>query len=241
MILSPSLLSADFTHLAEELAALETAGVTWLHLDVMDGVFAPNITFGPPFIQSLRPCCGLFFDVHLMVDNPARYVAAFRDAGADLLVIHLEADRHPQRTLTAIRDAGCKAGLALNPGTDLGAVRWLAADLDVLVLMSVNPGFSGQRFLPSTYAKLTEARRLLDEKNGGALIQVDGGVSPENAARLVDAGADILVSGSAFFGHKPYEKRLKDFTGAVVGRPVRPAEERLRYRATAFDGGTLVC
>ena len=158
-----------------------------------------------------------------MVEEPARYLRDFKEAGADLLVIHAEADRHAQRTLTEIRKLGLKAGLALNPGTDLSAARWLAPDLDLLLLMSVNPGFSGQAFIPQTYEKIRAARALLAEAGvAGALVQVDGGACPENVAALLDAGADVLVSGSAFFGHKPYDARLAAFMKAAEGRAVRP-------------------
>ncbi len=228
MILSPSLLSADFSCLGEECAALEQAGVRWLHLDVIDGAFAPNITFGTPVIASLRKTTALFFDVHLMVDTPSRYIADFVKAGADMLVVHVEAERHLQRCLARIRELGVRCGAAFNPSTDISCLRWLTRDLDMVLLMSVNPGFSGQRFLPMIEEKIAVTRRLLDEHGGEEIpIQVDGGVSPENTALLVSCGADIFVSGSAFFNHPPYGDRLKQFMDAAGSEPQRAA-------ATAF-------
>jgi ribulose-phosphate 3-epimerase len=216
MILSPSLLSSNFGKFAEELAALEAAGVKWVHWDVMDGRFVPNITFGQPVIQALRPCSKLFFDVHLMIEEPERYVAEFKAAGADMLVIHAEATKHVQRVLAEIRRLGMQAGLAFNPATPLSMLKWVAADVDMVLLMSVNPGFGGQKFIPATYGKIREARRILMAQGFGAVkIQIDGGVCPENAKALVSAGADVLVSGSAFFKHPPYKARLAAFAAAL--------------------------
>ena len=238
MILSPSLLSADFARLAEEVAALSRAGLSWLHLDIMDGAFVPNITFGPPVIKKLRGVTDLFFDVHLMIEEPARYLEAFRAAGSDMLVVHAEADRHLQRTLTQIRAMGLKAGIALNPATDIACLNWLADDIDMVLIMSVNPGFSGQGFIPATFRKVRAARALLDSLGAADVpIEVDGGVCPENTGALVDAGADILVSGSSFFGSRHYDRRLAAFVAAAEGRgnPRRGSEWRHLPAADSKD------
>ena len=197
MILSPSLLSADVGNLAAELSALEAAGLRWVHWDVMDGRFVPN--------------SGLFFDVHLMIVEPENYLSEFQAAGADMLVVHAEATRHLQRTLAEIRRLGMKAGVALNPATPLSALEYVLEDVDMILLMSVNPGFGGQKFLPITYEKIRRLRRMLDERRLETLIQIDGGVTPDNTADLVRAGADVLVSGSAFFSVPPYEARRLAF------------------------------
>ena len=210
MILSPSLLSADVGNLAAELSALEAAGLRWVHWDVMDGRFVPNITFGQHVIRQLRKRSGLFFDVHLMIVEPENYLSEFQAAGADMLVVHAEATRHLQRTLAEIRRLGMKAGVALNPATPLSALEYVLEDADMILLMSVNPGFGGQKFLPITYEKIRRLRRMLDERRLEALIQIDGGVTPDNTD-LVRAGADVLVSGSAFFSVPPYEARRLAF------------------------------
>ncbi len=217
MILSPSLLSADFANIAQELKSLEEAGIAWAHLDIMDGAFVPNITFGPPVMAAMRACSKLYFDVHLMVEAPERYVEDFKKAGADMLVVHVEATRHLQRTLASIRALGMHAGAALNPATPLHSLEYVLNDVDMVLIMSVNPGFSGQSFLEPTYEKVRALRSMLDNAGrNNVRIQVDGGVDPNNIAALVDAGADVLVSGSAFFSKPPYAQRLQDFTLAAA-------------------------
>lgn len=216
MILSPSLLSADCGKLAETLKELESAGVKWVHWDVMDGRFVPNITFGQHVIKGLRPASGLFFDVHLMIEQPERYLADFRAAGADMLVVHAEATLHLQRTLAEIRRLGMKSGVALNPATPLSVLDYVLDDVDMVLVMSVNPGFGGQKFLPATFRKVSELRAKLNAAGRTeCLVQVDGGVNTENTGALVEAGADVLVSGSAFFGHPPFSERLAAFMAAA--------------------------
>lgn len=218
-ILSPSLLSSDFSRLGEELAALEEAGLGWAHIDVMDGCFVPNITLGPPIIKSLRKVSSLFFDVHLMVDKPERYLEDFRDAGADLICVHAEATVHLERAVAEIARLGAKPAVALNPATPLSAVEYLLPQLYMVLIMTVNPGFGGQSFIPFCLQKVRDLSNMIAGHGLTTLIQVDGGVTPGNAADLVEAGADVLVSGSAFFKHPPYAERMKTFYAAARRKP----------------------
>ena len=211
MIVSPSLLSADFCNLQKDVEMINRSEAELLHLDIMDGVFVPNISFGFPVLKNLKNICDKPLDVHLMIVEPENYLSEFQAAGADMLVVHAEATRHLQRTLAEIRRLGMKAGVALNPATPLSALEYVLEDVDMILLMSVNPGFGGQKFLPITYEKIRRLRRMLDERRLETLIQIDGGVTPDNTADLVRAGADVLVSGSAFFSVPPYEARRLAF------------------------------
>ncbi len=198
-ILSPSVLAADFSHLAEEAARVERAGAQYLHLDVMDGLFVPSISFGMPVIQSLRRQSRLVFDVHLMIEDPDRYLEAFVNAGADILTVHAEACRHLDRTLSTIQSLGVKAGVALNPATPLSVVEWVLEKADMVLLMSVNPGFGGQKYIPYVTEKIRQLRGLLSERGLETDIEVDGGVGLENGPEILAAGANVLVAGSAVF------------------------------------------
>jgi ribulose-phosphate 3-epimerase len=211
IVLSPSLLSSDFGRLAEELQELETAGLEWVHWDVMDGRFVPNITMGPPIIRALRKRTRLFFDVHLMIRQPEHFLEEFTDAGADLICVHAEATLHLERTLSRITQLGPKPAVSLNPATPLNQIEYILPQTFMVLIMSVNPGFGGQSFIPFSLEKIRRCRRMIHTTGSKALIQVDGGVTPDNAAEIVAAGADVLVSGSAFFGHPPYAERHRLF------------------------------
>lgn len=215
MILSPSLLSSDYARLGEELSALENAGLEWVHWDVMDGAFVPNITLGAPIIKCLRKQSKLFFDVHLMVQQPERYLADFADAGADLICVHAEATPHVHRAVQEIKRLGKKAGIALNPHTPLCVLDYILPELDLVLIMSVNPGFGGQSFIPHSLEKVRQLKRTIDQAGLSTLIQVDGGVDLNNCKALVQAGASVLVSGSAFFKFPPYKERLQAFIQAA--------------------------
>jgi len=198
--IAPSILSADFTKLADEIAAVESGGATVLHVDVMDGHFVPNITIGLPVVKSLRKATKLTIDTHLMIEEPSRYATQFVEAGADMVSVHVEADVHLQRTLVAIREAGARAGIAINPGTPLSALEEALPYADFVLLMSVNPGFGGQSFIPTSIDKLRRLKQMISARGLDTKIEIDGGIDAGNIAEVVGSGADIIVAGSAVYG-----------------------------------------
>ncbi len=214
--IAPSLLSADFSRLCEEIAKVDRGGADMIHLDIMDGHFVPNITFGPPVVAKLRSCTDLPFDAHLMIENPDRFIEPFVDAGVDMISVHLEAPGHLQRTLSLIRDKGAKAGVVLNPATSIEGLRYILDDIDFILIMSVNPGFGGQAFIPSTIQKLQDLSGMLDDAGKQIPIQLDGGVGPDNTGEVTSAGARILVAGSAIFGNPSYEEVIRQMREAAV-------------------------
>ena len=207
--LSPSLLSADFTNLKSEMEVLDKNGVKYLHLDVMDGMFVPNISFGPMIIKQLRPLTNMIFDVHLMIEDPDRYVQNFKDAGADILTVHYEACKHLHRTVSYIKSFGMKAGVSLNPATNIDVLDYVLEDLDLVLIMSVNPGFGGQSFIPSAIDKIKNLKAKIRERNLNVIVEVDGGVKTTNVKDVIEAGADLIVSGSDVFADK--ENRIRAY------------------------------
>ncbi|HSN05149.1 MAG TPA: ribulose-phosphate 3-epimerase [Nitrospira sp.] len=204
VLIAPSILAADFARLADEIAAVERGGADLLHIDVMDGHFVPNITVGPPIVESLKKVTKLPLDVHLMITNADAFITEFVSAGADYVTVHVEACLHLHRTVQLIKERGAKAGVTLNPATPVSLLQEILPEVDLVLIMSVNPGFGGQKFIPSALQKIAAIREMLDRLHSPALLEVDGGVKVDNAAQVLAAGADVLVAGSAIFSSRDY-------------------------------------
>lgn len=209
-LIAPSILSADFTILGDEIRNVEAAGADWIHIDVMDGHFVPNITMGPMVVAAVKKVATLPLDVHLMIEAPDQFISDFAKAGADLIAVHVETCPHLNRTVDLIRSLNCRAGVVLNPATPLSSIDWILEYVDFVLLMSVNPGFGGQSFIENTIEKITRLRRRIEEKGLATLIQVDGGVNASTIHRISTAGADVFVAGSAIFGAKDYRKTIQN-------------------------------
>ncbi len=214
--IAPSILSADFSRLGEEIRRVEEAGADWIHVDVMDGAFVPNITVGPFILEAVRKVTALPLDVHLMIERPEQYISEFADAGADVITVHFEACTHLHRTIQAIKEKGKKAGVSVNPATPLVSIKYVLGDIDLLLIMSVNPGFGGQKFIPSALEKIKKARQMVDKIGVNVSIEVDGGVKLENIGEVASAGADIFVSGSGVFGTKDYKKTIEEMKRIIA-------------------------
>jgi len=209
-IVAPSILSADFSRLGKEVKAVEKAGADWIHIDVMDGHFVPNITIGPLVVAALRPVTGLTLDVHLMIENADLYIPDFAKAGADYITVHQEAGAHLHRSVELIKSLGKKAGVSINPATPASVLEPILANVDLVLLMSVNPGFGGQSFIESSIEKARELKRMITKTGSSAVIEMDGGISPKNSKEVRDAGVDVLVAGSAVFKADDYAKVIAE-------------------------------
>jgi ribulose-phosphate 3-epimerase len=219
-LIAPSILSADFARLADEVAVVERGGADLLHVDVMDGHFVPNLTVGPPIVESLKKVTKLPLDCHLMITNADAFIDEFAAAGADYLTVHVEACTHLHRTVEAIKERGVKAGVTLNPATSLHTIEEILSEVDLVLIMSVNPGFGGQKFIPSCLRKIATARQMLDRERSRALLEVDGGIKVDNAAQILAAGADVLVAGSAIFTSPDYAATIAALRAAGQPAPM---------------------
>ncbi|MBI3610261.1 MAG: ribulose-phosphate 3-epimerase [Nitrospirae bacterium] len=213
--IAPSILSADFAHLADEIARVTEAGADMIHVDVMDGHFVPNFTIGPPIVKAIRKVTRLPLDVHLMMTNPDDFISDFIKAGSNYITVHVETCPHLHRMIQSIKEEGVKAGVTLNPATPLSSVEEILGEVDLLLIMSVNPGFGGQSFIPSILEKLRRARKMIDERGAKVELEIDGGIKVENVAAIAQAGADIFVSGSAIFQSKDYKDTIQKMRTAI--------------------------